>query len=398
MPQFQYTARTASGEQATGTLSAASRREALEMLNRESLLPVTIKEQMERRVGSRRIKGAALASMYELLADLLESGVALLKALDVLKEQTAHPVLRTTLVDIRSKVADGLSLAEAMRSHPAVFRDLAVSMVHAGEEGGFLEDSLKRVARFTERQEEMKGRILGALAYPLFLLVAGIVVVMGMLAFFVPKFEPLFERMRDRGELPVPTILLLGVSDILRTHGAWILIAGAVCLFAGRNWLTSERTRLRFDQLRLSVKGIGPIVRSLAIARFCRVLGTLLKNGVPILKSLEIAREATGNRALSSTIGEAAQNVSSGKSLAAPLAASGQFPRDVLEMITVGEQANRLESILLDVADKLERRTQRKLDVMVKLMEPALMMVMAVVIGFLVVALLMPIFESNGMA
>lgn len=398
MPQFQYTARTASGEQTTGTLSALSRREALETLNRESLLPVTIKEQIERRVGSRRIKGVALASMYELLADLLESGVALLKALDVMKEQTAHPVLKTTLIDIRSKVADGLSLAEAMRSHPAVFRDLAVNMVHAGEEGGFLEDSLKRVARFTERQEEMKGRILGALAYPAFLLIAGLVVVTGMLAFFVPKFEPLFERMRDRGELPVPTILLLGVSDILRTHGAWILIAGAVCLFAGRNWLTSERTRLRIDQLRLSVKGIGPIVRSLAIARFCRVLGTLLKNGVPILKSLEIAREATGNRALSSTIGEAAQNVSSGKSLAAPLAASGQFPRDVLEMITVGEQANRLDSILLDVADKLERRTQRKLDVMVKLMEPALMMVMAVVIGFLVVALLMPIFESNGMA
>tara|TARA_R110002072_G_scaffold303069_2_gene492692 strand:- start:18662 stop:19858 length:1197 start_codon:yes stop_codon:yes gene_type:complete len=398
MPQFQYTARRTSGEQTAGTLSAASRREALESLSQQSLLPVTIKEQAEFRVGNKRVKGAALAAMYELLADLLESGVALLKALDVLKEQTSHPLLQTTLGDIRSQVADGRSLAEAMRSHPAVFRELAVSMVHAGEEGGFLEDSLKRVARFTERQEEMKGRILGALAYPAFLLVAGFVVVTGMLAFFVPKFEPLFERMRDRGELPLPTILLLGVSNSLRTHGTWILLGVAIVAFAARHWLTSDHMRIRIDQLRLNVKGIGPIVRSLAIARFCRVLGTLLKNGVPILKSLEIAREATGNRALSATIGEAARNVSSGKSLAAPLAASGQFPRDVLEMITVGEQANRLESILLDVADKMERRTQRKLDVMVKLMEPALMMVMAVVIGFLVVALLMPIFESNGMA
>lgn len=397
MARFLYTARLSSGERSSGSLSANSRKGALEALTRMSLLPVTINEQSEARVGSKKVKGPALAAMYELLADLLESGVSLLKALDVLTEQTSHPVLQNTLGDIRSQVADGRSLADAMRCHPTIFRELPISMVHAGEEGGFLEDSLKRIATFTERQEEMKGKVIGALAYPAFLIVAGVVVVTGMLAFFVPKFEPMFERMRERGELPLPTILLLSVSNAIRNHGLWILVVLGIVAFVARHWLTSDTMKLKVDLLRLNVKGVGPIVRSLAIARFCRVLGTLLRNGVPILKSLEIAREATGNLALSATIGDAAQKVQSGKSLAAPLAASGQFPREVLEMITVGEQANRLESILLDVADKLERRTHRNLDVLVKLVEPALMVVMAMAIGFLVIALLMPIFESNGL-
>lgn len=334
--------------------------------------------------------------MYDLLADLLESGVAPLKALDVLHEQTAHPVLRTTLADIRSQVADGSTLSQAMTSHPGLFKELAVSMIHAGEEGGFLEDSLKRIARFTERQEELKGRVFGALAYPAFLLVAGCVVVAGMLTLFVPKFEPLFERMRARGELPLPTMALLDISHTLRSHAGWIILMLVIVGLAVHKWVTQENARQRFDHLRLKVAGIGPIVRSLAISRFCRVLGTLLTNGVPLLHALDIARKATGNRAISAAIGAAAQSVSSGNALADPLAASGYFPRDVLEMITVGEQANRLESILLNVADKLDRRTQRKLDVLVRLLEPALMVVMAAVIGLLVVALLMPIFESNG--
>ena len=397
MPQFQYTARKTSGETTAGTLWAQSRHEALQLLERQSLLPVSIKQETQRRIGN-RVSGTALAAMYDLLADLLESGVAPLKALDVLTEQTEHPILQSTLADMRSQVAEGTSLSEAMRSHPQIFRELAVSVVHAGEEGGFLEDALKRIAHVTERQEELKSRVWGALAYPTFLLTAGCLVLAGMLAFFVPKFEPLFARMQARGELPLPTVVLLDVSHAIRNHGGWILLGLIAIVFACRQWITSETARLRFDQIRLKIAGLGPIVTSLAISRFCRVLGTLLANGVPILKSLDIARQATGNRAMSAAIAEAADSISSGQTLAAPLAASGHFPRDVLEMITVGEQANRLESILINVADKLDRRTQRKLDVLVRLLEPALMVLMAVLIGLLVIALLMPIFESNGIA
>ena len=397
MPQFQYTARLATGEQTAGSLCAPSRRDVLQMLGQRSVMPVTVKEIKEFKVTSKRIKGQTLAAMYELLADLLESGVALLKALDILIEQASHPVLQATLSDLRARVSDGQSLANAMTAHPTVFHDLPISMVRAGEEGGFLQDSLKRIAKFTEQQEEMKGRVLGALAYPAFLVVVGGIIVTGMLAFFVPKFEPMFARMRDRGELPLPTTILLSVSSLLQSYGIWILLGLCAAAFMARDVLTSDSMRMKVDRLKMNVAGLGPVVRNLAIARFCRVLGTLLKNGVPMLRSLQIASSATGNRALSATINNAAENVSSGKSLAAPLTASGQFPRDVLEMITVGEQANRLDRILLEVADKLDRRTQRKLDVLVKLLEPALMLVMAIIIGFLVVALLMPIFESNGL-
>jgi general secretion pathway protein F len=397
MPQFQYTARSLNGRLVDGVLAADSRQEVLGLLAKQSLLPVSVGEaKAGRSLQMRRVRGAVLASMFEMLADLLESGVELLKAIDVLIEQTAHPVLKATLEDLRKQVADGRPLADSMKCHPAVFSELSVSIVRAGEEGGFLEDSLKRIADFTEKQEELRGRVLGALAYPLFLLIAGAVVVTGMVVFFVPKFAPLFDRMRAEGTLPTSTILLLGLSDFLRTYGAWLVIVGCGLAFVTRQQMQSEHARRWIDTARLRIRGVGSVVRSLAMARFCRVLGTLLKNGVPMLKSLRIARDATGNVVLSQAIADAADNVSSGKSLSEPLRACGEFPREILEIIAVGEQSNRLETVLLNLADKLEHRTQRRLDVLMKLLEPSLMLVMAVVIGFLVMALLLPVFESSG--
>ena len=396
MPTYQYTACQRTGAKVSGTLTAVSRQEALGVLSKQTLLPVSVSEVVERKATTGRVPAQARAAMFELLADLLESGVSLLNAMTILVDQTSHPALKATLSDLRDQVADGRGLADAMATHRSVFSDLVVSMIRAGEEGGFLEEALQRLARFTERQEELRSRVIGAIAYPAFLAVAGVVVVTGMLTFFVPKFGPLFQRMRERGTLPQATQWLLATSDLLRQHGIWlgvILVTGIVWL---RHWMQAPEARRQVDQCLLSCKGVGPVVRSLALARFCRILGTLLKNGVPLLKSLKIARDATGNRVLSDAIGLAAENVSSGKTLAEPLRACGQFPRELLEMITVGEQANRLESILLDLADKLENRTQRRLDMLLKLLEPCLMLVMAIVIGFLVVALLMPVFEGSG--
>ena len=397
MPQFQYSARAMNGRLVDGVLAADSRRDVLALLAKQALLPVSVEES---RRGStlqlRRVRGIAVASMFEMLADLLESGVELLKAIDILIDQTAQPALRSTLEDLRKQIADGRPLAEAMKTHPHVFNELSISMVRAGEEGGFLEDSLKRIAGFVEKQEELKGRVLGALAYPVFLLGVGALVVTGMIVFFVPKFAPLFDRMRSEGTLPAATILLLDFSDFLRVYGAWLVIGVCAVLLGLRQHLQSAEARRHIDRLRLRVRGVGGVVRSLAIARFCRVLGTLLMNGVPLLKSMRIARDATGNVVLSQAITQAAENVSAGKSLAEPLRVCGEFPREILEIISVGEQSNRLEVVLLNLADKLEQRTQRKLDVLMKLLEPGLMFVMAVIIGFLVIALLMPVFESSG--
>lgn len=398
MPTFHYIAKPVGGTALSGQISAENRREALAWLTSQSLLPVKLDEEQPRVMfrSGRSPSAAVLSSMYDSLADLLDSGVPLLKAMDILVEQTAHASLQEMLRTIRQQVADGRPLADAMRDHPHAFGPLARSMVHAGEEGGFLEESLRRIAKFTERTEEMRSRVVSALAYPAFLMVTGLVVVIGMLAFFVPKFEPLFGRLRAKGALPWATSVLLAVSDALRQQFVLVAIVVGVAVIVGRAIYVNEQFRTWWDGRQLQLPTWGPITRNLAIARFSRVLGTLLQNGVPMLKSLEIAKEAAGNRILRQAISGAAENITSGKTLAQPLRLSGHFPREVIEILSVAEQSNRLEVVLVDLAEKLELKAYRRLDVLMKLLEPCMMLIMAVIVGFLVVALLLPVFEGSS--
>jgi general secretion pathway protein F/type IV pilus assembly protein PilC len=401
MPDFNYIARELSGQQVSGVLTAATEREAIGQLSARSLFPLEIRlaetAKVQERSKRRRVAGRILATFYVQLADLLRAGVPLLRSLDILERQTRNITLQAVIKDVRDDVADGTRLAEAMRQHPTVFSELAISMVRAGEEGSFLEDSLGRIAEFTEHQEELKGRIVGAMAYPAFLVVIGTGVVAAMLVFFVPKFEPMFDRLREVGQLPWATTALLNLSHAVQYYGWLMLLAlGVGGAFAVR-WLQGDQGRRQFDELRLRMVGVGQVTRSLGIARFCRVLGTLLKNGVPLLNSLRIAKDATGNRVLSDAIGEAAEHVSSGKSLARPLMESKEFPQDIIEMISVGEEANNLEQVLINIADKMERTTNRQLDLVVRLLEPAMLVVMAGIILFVVVALMLPMLSSSQM-
>lgn len=400
MPEFAYTARELTGRQVQGRLSAASEQDALTSLAARQLFPVRIEAAVDakaqKRTSARRVRPRYLAVFFTQLADLLRSGVPLLRSLELLEQQASHPGLKLVIQNVREQIADGSRLAEAMRQHPKVFSDLAVSMVRAGEEGSFLEDVLKRIAVFTEHQEDLKSRVVGAMVYPLFLLVVGTLIVAFMLVFFVPKFAPIFERMAERGQLPWATTALMGLSGHLQTYGVlWLGVLGVGAFFGARA-LQGEAGRLRLDELRLKAKGLGPVVRSLAIARFCRILGTLLKNGVPILQSLRIAKDATGNLVLSRAIELAAENISTGKSLAQPLKASNQFPAEVVEMIAVGEEANNLEQVLIDIADNMERQTNRQLELFVRLLEPVMLLLIAGVILFIAIALMLPIFQSSG--
>ncbi len=397
MARFRYTATQFSGEQSTGVLTADTRLHALQQLATDNLLPLHVHEESaDGHARSQRVGAAARSTMFCLLADLLESGVPLLKSLDILVEQTSNLSLNKALESVRGRVASGQPLAAAMSEHPAVFHELEISLVHAGEEGGFLEESLTRAARLTERQDELRGRVIGALAYPAFLVVVGGLVVAGMITFFVPKFAPMFDRMRSRSELPMATEALLATSDFLRANWSWLAICLLfLCVILGKQMRT-KRFGSWWDSVRLRLPGIGAIERSMAIARFCRVLGTLLSNGVPVVRSLGIAKDAAGNTVIGNAVASASDSISSGKTLAIPLAASGQFPKDLTEMISVGEHANRLETVLLSIANKLESRTERQLDVMVKLLEPVVMLVMAIIIGFLVVALLLPVMSGSG--
>lgn len=400
MPEFQYIARETSGAQVSGVLTAASEREALGALAARKLFPLRVgladAEKAQQKHAGRRVRARHLATFYTQLSDLLKSGVPLLRSLDLLERKTPHPTMQLVVQDVRAQVADGTRLAAAMKQHERVFGELAVSMVRAGEEGSFLEDVLKRIADFTEHQEQLKNKVVGAMVYPLFLLGMGGLIVAAMLIFFVPKFQPIFDNMKERGALPWATTALMGLSDGMKTYGvvfAALAVGGGVML--GRS-LQTEAGRMRFDIFRLKSPGLGPVVRSLAIARFCRILGTLLRNGVPILQSLRIAKDATGNRVLSAAIGQAADSISTGKALARPLAASGQFPDEIVEMISVGEEANNLEQVLIDIADNMERQTYRQLDLVVRLLEPILLTAMAGIVLFVVVALLLPIMQSSG--
>lgn len=399
MPDFEYVARDISGHQVTGVIAAASQREVLAQLANKSLFPMRVSEaQQQSRVSirGRRVSGQLLATTYSQLSSLLRSGVPLLRSLAILRDQSSHARLKQVLSDIHSRVEDGTNLADAMARHSGVFRDVSISLVRAGIEGGFLEDSLDRIAQFTEQQEDLKGRTMGALAYPMFLAGFGTLVVMGLLIFFVPSFEEIFARLRERGELPWATELLLGISKSLNRYGLIIIAVLTVLFIAIRRQLATDRGRWFVDRWKLKIPSLGIIFQNLAISRLCRVLGTLLQNGVPILRSLEITQQATGNLVLGSVLQAAAQNVSEGESLAVPLARSPNFPREIVEMISVAEESNSLERVLVDIADRLEVRTSRRLDLFVRLLEPLLLVVLAGFVMMVVIALLLPILKMSS--
>ncbi len=400
MPDYQYIARDFSGQQINGTLTANTELEVLSSLASRNLFPIQVSETAsskasEKQLG-KRVPARILAVFYSQLADLLRSGVPLLRSLELLSRQSTHGALKVVVQDVRDQVADGSRLYDALRRHPKAFNELMISMVRAGEEGGFLEDVLKRIADFTEHQEELKGRVVGAMVYPMFLLSVGGLIVTALMVWFVPNFEPIFENMKQRGELPWSTTALLAMSNIAQNYWMMTLLLAAGAVYGVNYWMKTPNGRESLDQIRLRALGLGPITRSLAIARFCRVLGTLLRNGVPVLNSLKIAKDATGNKVLSRSIEKAAENVSTGRSLARPLGASGQFPEEIVEMIAVGEEANNLENVLIDISENLEKRTGRQVEMAVRLLEPVLLLLLASVVLFVVVALLLPILQSSS--
>jgi len=397
MPDFAYVARDSKGQKVTGTLAAQTEREAIATLTLRSLFPVEVKfdQGAIKSASSKRVSGQTMAGIYGQLSSLLRSGVSLLRSIAVLRDQSSNKTLRHVLEDVHARVEEGTSLADAMARYPRVFSEISVNMVRAGAEGGFLEDALDRVAKFTEQQEDLKSRTIGALAYPVILATIGSLVVSVLVIFFVPMFAEIFQQLRERGELPLLTEALLWVSDTLRGYGLIILLCALGIGVLLRARLQTEQGRRWLDHWKLKLPLAGPILRSLAVARFCRVLGTMLKNGVPILKSLDISRDATGNRLLSQAIADASENITAGQSLAKPLGASKQFPQTVVEMIAVAEESNSLDRVLVEVADSLEARTVRQLDLMVRLLEPLMLLILAGVVLCVVIALLMPIIKMS---
>lgn len=400
MPEFIYDALANNGTRSQGTLTATSEREAMAMLDARGLFPVKIAPTKPGGSGSKRhgrhIRARHMCTFYSQLADLLRSGVPMLRSLDILERQNTQPALSEVIREIRARVADGTSLADAMAQHPNAFNELSVSMVKAGQEGGFLEDVLKRIADFTEHQEDLKAKVIGALAYPVFLAVVGFIVLNVLIIFFVPQFQPIFSKLEEKGELPALTQGLMVTSKTMQKHLPWLVVAFGVGVYAYRRWAATPNGRVRVDGWRLRVPGAGVIFLNLALARFTRILGTLLHNGIPILQSLRISKDSTGNKVLAEAIDKAADNITAGDKLAKPLGACKFFPRDIVEMVSVGEESNSLEKVLLDIAEGLDKRTARQLELFVRLLEPVMLLVMAAVTLVVVAGLLLPVFKMGS--
>lgn len=392
MPTFRYTAMTAAGERVTGELVGASQQAALAELEGRRLVPVRIAESEASPLGPRRrrVSTRAMATAYAQVSDLLRAGVPLLRALRVLAGQKSNPRLAECFESLAEDVAQGTDLASAMSARPETFPPVHVAMIRAGEKGGFLEQVLARLGALLAAQAELRGRVIGSLIYPGVLASVGVLILSGVFTFFVPQFEPMFEQLREKGRLPATTRLVLAIGHLLGDH-IWLV---GVFLFLGaaiiwRFWRDpSLRRRVAEYQTRIPV--LGPLLRDLALTRVLRVLGTMLQNAIPMLSSLQIARDAAGVPALERAVENAAESVRHGQSLAAPLAESGLIATDIVEMISVGEAANSLDTVLLTIADTLDRRIERQLGTAVKLVEPLILMVLAGFVGLVAVALILP--------
>jgi general secretion pathway protein F len=385
---FEYTARNLTGERVQGVLAGHSEQAVLGELESRQLVPISIQSRAESRslLGS-RVSVRRLATTYLQLSDLLRAGVPLLRSLRLLGNRKSQPRISAVFKDLSEGVARGEDLAEAMARHPDIFPKVHIAMVRAGEKGGFLEQVVARLGQFVMGQAELRGKVIGNLVYPGVLLTAGVIVLGVIFGIFVPKFRPLFAEIP---ELPAVTHLVFGASSLVGRYGLWSL--GAAVLLGLALWRVSRRpaVRRRLAELKTRSPVLGPLLRALAASRFCRMLGTMLANGIPMLSAMQIARDAAGNLLMEEAIDKATDAVRAGQALAGPLGESRLFSEDVIEMIAVAETANNLDEVLITIAETIEARVDRMLTTAIRLIEPVLLLMIAMVVVIVAAGLILP--------
>lgn len=402
MPVFAYKGLNESGRNVQGVVDAESARGARSRLRRDGIYPTEVVEESAAPTGAAlswrpnaRVTSTDLALLSRQLSTLLSAGVPLVEALSAVGEQSERAATKRVLSHLRDAVSQGTALADAMQEHSKVFPELYVGMVRAGEAAGALDVVLERLATYTEAQTRLRARVRNALAYPLIMsaISAGIVVL--MLAFVVPKVTRIFADQEQ--ELPLPTRLLLGASNAMTEHW-WLLLLGAAALAAGVvALLRRPEGRAWVDRKLLTVPLLGPILTKVAVARFSRTLATLLANGIPLLGSLELAGRVIGNEALREAVEEARTAIREGAGVAEPLRRSGLFPPLLTRMIAVGERSGDLEPMLSRVADAYDQDVENSLAGLTAVLEPVMILVMGGVMVFVVLAILLPIFEINSL-
>lgn len=400
MPEFAYKGLNASNAEVTGQIEAANEKLASNMLRERGIRPFEVKAA-KGGMGSisfggrkQKVKASDLMTFTRQLATLIDAGLPLLRALTVLTEQSENPTLRDAISDISETVKGGASFSEALAKYPKIFNKLYISMVKAGEIGGVLEIVLDRLAEFAEKDSALKAKVKAAMIYPAIMVVVAVVVVTILMAFVIPQFTLLFAEVG--ATLPLPTRILVGISDFFASFW-WAVFGGMFGIyFGGKAWFQTAGGERWKDTMVLKVPVFGELQRKMITARFTRTLGTLIQSGVPILQALTIVKDTTGNVVIGDAMDEVSAAVTEGEPLATPLHRMGTFAPMVTNMIAVGEETGALDQMLIRIANNYDLIVEEAVKGLTSLMEPVLIVFMGTTIGFIVLALFLPLFNLSS--
>jgi type IV pilus assembly protein PilC len=418
MPRYTYVALDSRGQESTGLVDASSTNEAIGQLRQAGYFPTNVYEdgkdggsdgkaarrtakpaRAERAAGSKNIvlfqrksvKPKILMIFTRQLATLIDAGLPLLRSLNVLAKQERDSVLKNTVNKLADSVQGGSTFSEGLAQHPRLFNDLYVNMVRAGELGGVLEVVLTRLAEFQEKAQKIKNKVVAAMVYPLIVLVLAVGIMTFLLVFIVPRFEAIFHDMLGDKPLPTITLFVISISDFMQNHWAILLGVVAGIIIAYRIAAGTRAGRRLLDRITLRAPLFGDLIRKTAISRFSRTLGTLVTSGVPILQALNITRETAGNSVIARAISQVHDSVKEGESIVLPLEASGAFPPMVISMIDVGEETGQLPEMLLKIAEVYDDEVDNSVAALTSLLEPIMIVFLALVVGTIVIALFMPL-------
>jgi type IV pilus assembly protein PilC len=417
MPRYTYVVLDARGQESTGLVEARSSNEAIGQLRQAGYFPTSVYEEGKggpdgklSRAGAKaarvarprtkisivlfqrkKVKPKIMMIFTRQLATLIDSGLPLLRGLNVLAKQERDTVLRNTINKLADGVQGGSTFSESLAQHPLIFNHLYVNMVKAGEVGGVLELVLGRLAEFQEKAQKIKNKVVAAMVYPIIVMTMAIAIMAFLLVFIVPKFEAIFHDMLGDKPLPAITLFVIGVSNFVKNHGL-VLLGLLIAAVAAYKLIARTRAgRSIIDRFKLRVPLFGDLIRKTAISRFSRTLGTLVTSGVPILQALNITRETAGNMVIAGAISQVHDSVKEGESIVQPLEASGAFPPMAISMIDVGEETGQLPEMLLKIADVYDDETDNSVAALTSMLEPIMIVFLALVVGTIVIALFMPL-------
>jgi len=411
MPQYQYKAFQADGTTAEGLLDAGGRQEAFRQMEQRGLKPITLAEKASGapqkgaaapgagksfRFQSKRVTPRMLENFTRLLSSLLAAGVPLSRALVILCKEATNPTASAKWKQVYDSVIDGVSLADSMAKIPDTFPRVYVAMVQAGETGGFLDLVLAQIADFQTRAQDLRSKVLAAMLYPAILLLLAVGVLIILMTFFIPRFQTIFASMG--GDLPLLTQIIVGISHWIRSYGIFIGIGVIIIGFVLRGWIASEKGRRTWEGFILRVPILGPLLSQFAMARFCRMLGTLLNAGVPLIEALNVARKSIGNQILVDAVSNAIDRVKEGAQLGASMSdCRSLFPGSILEMIAVAEESGKLDQELIRIAAVTESDLDRNLKTGVAVLEPLMLFCIAGFIGTIFIGMIIPIFKMQDL-